>query len=62
MVTDLSITLDAFFALIVMEAIAKPLAIRVGRWLLAHADQVAPWIPDWLHQGSDHNPQPPGPS
>lgn len=48
--TDLSITLDTFIALIVMEAVAKPLAIRVGRWLLAHADQVAPWIPDWLHE------------
>jgi hypothetical protein len=48
--TDLSITLDTFIALIVMEAIAKPLAIRVGRWLLAHADQVAPWIPNFLYK------------
>ena len=48
--TDLNITLDAFIALIAMEAVAKPLAIRVGRWLLAHADQVAPWIPDWLYE------------
>jgi hypothetical protein len=48
--TDLNITLDTFIALVVMEAIAKPLAIRVGRWLLAHADRVAPWIPDWLHE------------
>ena len=50
--TDLSITLDTFIALIVMEAVAKPLAIKVGRWLLAHADQVAPWIPDWLYEES----------
>lgn len=48
--TDLNVAIDAFTALVVMETIAKPLAIRLGRWLLAHADQVAPWIPDFLYK------------
>lgn len=48
--TDLHIALDTFAALVAMEALVKPVAIRLGQWLLSNADTVAPWIPDWLHQ------------
>ena len=41
--TDLNITLDAFIALIVMESIAKPLAIRVGRSTPRNRPAHAPW-------------------
>ena len=49
--SDLHIALDTFLALCAMEGLAKPIAVRVTRWLLARADRWAPWIPDWLHGG-----------
>ena len=51
MTHDVRAALDAFAALVVMEAMVKPVAIATGRWLLARADRVAPWIPDWLYRG-----------
>lgn len=48
---DLRIAADAFAALVLMEALVKPTAIFLGRWLIARADRVAPWIPDWLYRG-----------
>ncbi|MEB3165374.1 MAG: hypothetical protein VKO65_01755 [Cyanobacteriota bacterium] len=49
--TDARIALDTFLALCLMEGLAKPIAVRVTRWILARVDRVAPWIPDWLHGG-----------
>jgi hypothetical protein len=48
--TDLHVAVDTFAALIVMEAIVKPVAIALGRWLLARVDRVAKVIPDWLYK------------
>ena len=48
--TDLRIAADAFAALVLMEAVIKPVAIALGRWLLARADRVARVIPDWLYR------------
>ena len=50
--SDLHMVADAFSALVIMEALVKPLAIAVGRWLLAHVDRVANVIPDWLYRNS----------
>lgn len=48
---DIRIAADTFAALVVMEALVKPTAIFLGRWLIARADRVAPIIPDWLYRG-----------
>ena len=48
--TDLHIAADAFAALVLMEALVKPVAIAIGRWLLARVDRVARFIPDWLYR------------
>ena len=55
--TNLHIAIDSalgtFAALMVMEALVKPIATRTGKWLLHKLDHVFPVIPDWL---SDHDP------
>ena len=48
--SDLHMVADAFAALVIMEALVKPLAIAVGRWLLAHVDRIANVVPDWLYR------------
>jgi len=52
MTDDLHVAVDAFLALCLMEGLAKPVAIRLARWVLAQADRWAPWIPDWLFRGN----------
>jgi len=58
--TDLHQTLDSavgtFLALMVMEALVKPIATKTGKWLLHKLDHKLPWIPDWLsgHDPSEH--------
>ena len=47
---DLRTIADAFAALVIMEALVKPLAIAVGRWLLARVDRIANVVPDWLYR------------
>jgi len=47
---DLRIALDAFMALMVMEVVVKPIAVRVGRWLLSRVDHQIDVIPDFLYQ------------
>lgn len=51
--TDLRFTVDAFIAIMISEVVVKPIAIRVGRYLLAKADTRWQWIPNWLHTPSD---------
>lgn len=51
--TDLRFAVDAFVAIMVSEVVVKPIAIRVGRHLLAKADTRWQWIPNWLHTPSD---------
>lgn len=50
--TDLHITLDSalgtFGALVVMEALVKPIARQTGRWVLYNLDHRFPFIPNWL--------------
>lgn len=48
---DLHIAIDAFIVLIIMEALIKPVAIRLGQAALAYADRHFSWVPDWLHRG-----------
>jgi len=56
-VTNLHIAIDSaigtFVALMVTEALVKPLATRTGKWLLHKLDHVIPAIPNWL---SGHDP------
>lgn len=47
---DLRITADAFLAIVAMEAIVKPVAIRAGRLALALADRYVGVIPNWLYR------------
>ena len=42
-----------FVALMLSEALVKPIATRTGKWLLHKLDHIFPAIPDWL---SDHGP------
>lgn len=44
--------LGAFFALMIAEAVIKPIATRLGQWLLKRVDNRIKIIPDWL---SGHN-------
>jgi hypothetical protein len=48
--SDLRTIADAFAALVIMEALVKPLAIAVGRWLLARVDRITNVVPDWLYR------------
>jgi len=48
--SDLRNIADAFAALVIMEALVKPLAIAVGRWLLARVDRITNVVPDWLYR------------
>ena len=48
--SDLRTIADAFAALVIMEALVKPLAIVVGRWLLARVDRITNVVPDWLYR------------
>jgi len=48
--------LGAFFALMVAEALIKPIATRLGTWLLHRIDHRVKWIPDWLSGHSNDEP------
>lgn len=54
--SDIHQTIDSalgtFIALMFMEALVKPVATRIGKWLLHKLDHKLPLIPDWL---SGHN-------
>jgi hypothetical protein len=43
--------IGTFVALMAVEVLVKPIAIKVGRFLVRKADQSFPAIPDWLHKG-----------
>jgi hypothetical protein len=47
---DLRVMLDVFLSMMFAEVIAKPVAIRTGRWILRRTDYHLPWIPDWLYK------------
>lgn len=47
---DLRVALDTFMALMVMEVVVKPIAVRVGRWFLSRVDKRIDVIPDFLYQ------------
>lgn len=55
--TDFHIALDSavgtFIALMVTEALVKPVATRIGKWLLHSLDHKLKFIPDWLSGHSD---------
>jgi len=50
---DLHQTLDAatgtFLALMFMEVLVKPIAVRTGKWMLKNLDKQYTWIPNWLY-------------
>ena len=46
---DLRIALDAFLVLVAVEAVVKPIALRVGRLALKVADRYVGVVPDWLY-------------
>lgn len=48
---DLEISLSAFLGVMVAEALVKPIALHLGRWLLRKLDRYVGVIPDWLHNG-----------
>lgn len=47
---DFRISLDVLVGLMLAETLYKPIATRIGRWLLKQADTRWPWIPDWLFE------------
>lgn len=51
--TDVRFAIDAFVAIMVSEVVVKPIAIRVGRYILSQADTRWQWIPNWLHTPSN---------
>lgn len=48
--SDLRNIADAFLALILMEALVKPIAIALGKAILARVDQITKVVPDWLYR------------
>jgi len=48
--------LGAFLALMVAEALIKPIATRLGLLLLHRGDHRVKWIPDWLSGHSNDEP------
>lgn len=49
---DLHVAASAFVGVMVAEAIVKPIAVRVARYLIRKADLYVNVIPDWLHDDS----------
>lgn len=47
---DLRIALDVFITLVFMETVAKPVAVRLGRFILFRVDRIIKIIPDWLYK------------
>lgn len=47
---DLRIMIDMFATLVLVEAVAKPVARNAGHFLLSKLDAKLGWIPDWLHK------------
>lgn len=47
---DFRIMVDMFATLVLVEAVAKPVARNAGRFLLSRLDTRLGWIPDWLHK------------
>lgn len=48
---DLDISLSALLGVMAAEALVKPIARHLGRWLLRKLDHYIGVIPDWLHNG-----------
>jgi hypothetical protein len=46
--SDLHTAIASFFGVMVAEVIVKPVAIRIGLWLLRKTDDRIAIIPDWL--------------
>lgn len=57
--TDLRAIADTLIALAVMEAIVKPLVVRLTKKALKWADRYIHFIPDFLHHApsSSHCPE-----
>lgn len=51
---DFHTTLEAFLGVMMAEVVVKPVAVRLGRWLLREVDELAGGLidlPDWLKTG-----------
>jgi hypothetical protein len=51
---DFHTALDALLGVMVAEVVVKPVATRLGRWILAELDELAGDaidLPDWLKTG-----------
>lgn len=57
--SDLRTIIDTLIALAVMEAVVKPIVVRVTKKALKWADKYIHFIPDFLHHGppSNHCPK-----
>lgn len=51
--SDLEIGASAFVGVMVAEVIVKPVAVRVGQWLIRTIDKRVGWIPNWLHDENE---------
>ena len=50
MKSDLRIVIDLILGLALMEAIVKPVSVRLTQELLKYVDEHVLWIPDWLYK------------
>ena len=51
-ITDIHALIYAFVGIMIAEVVIKPIAIRLGRYLIKKLDDRILVIPDWLsHQG-----------
>lgn len=49
--SDLEVAVCAFLGVMAGEALVKPIALHVGRWIIRRLDRYVGVIPDWLHNG-----------
>lgn len=50
---DVRTVCDMLLALLITEAIARPIARQIGKTAFRRLDKRLPWIPNWLHTPED---------
>lgn len=49
---DIEIALSSFIGVMVAEALVKPVALRIGRYVLRVMDQRVKFLPNWLYDSN----------
>ena len=47
--TDIEIDISSFVGVMIAEALVKPVALRIGRYILKAMDERVKFLPNWLY-------------